>query len=46
MSWQFCAIFSHKHTVWQAKLLIIRRQIAEKLLFGIGICHAWHSSRK
>ena len=43
MRWQVCAILTHKRTIWQANLLIIRRQVAEKLL--LGICHAWHSSK-
>ena len=44
MGWQFSAFLRHKHTVWRAQLLNVRGQVAQKLL--LGICHAWHSSRK
>ena len=39
VGWQFCAILSHKHTVWCADLLIVRGQVAKELL--LGICHAF-----
>ena len=37
VGWQLCALPGHTHTVWGAQLLLIRRQVAEKLL--CGICH-------